>query len=134
MKENKYDDPGFFEAYGKMTRSRDGLEGAGEWPALKPLLPNFKGKRVLDLGCGYGWHCRYAAESGAVSVVGIDLSTKMLEKAQSLTTDHRIHYQNTAIEDLECSPESFDVVLSSLAIHYISDFAGLCRTVHKILS
>ena len=41
MKENKYDDPGFFEAYGKMTRSRDGLEGAGEWPALKPLLPNF---------------------------------------------------------------------------------------------
>jgi SAM-dependent methyltransferase len=134
MKENKYDNPSFFEAYGNMTRSQKGLDGAGEWHALKQLLPEFKGKRVLDLGCGYGWHCRYAAENGAVSVVGVDLSIKMLEKAQSLTTDQRIHYQNTAIEDLEFSPESFDVVLSSLAIHYISDFDGLCKNVHQILS
>ena len=134
MKENKYDDPGFFEAYGNMTRSLKGLEGAGEWHALKQILPDFKGKRVLDLGCGYGWHCRYAAENGAVSVVGIDLSTKMLEKARSLTTDQRIRYQNSAIEDLEFSPGSLDVVLSSLVIHYISDFDGLCRKVHRILS
>ena len=134
MKENKYDDPGFFEAYGNMIRSLKGLEGAGEWHALKKILPDFKGKRVLDLGCGYGWHCRYAAENGAVSVVGIDLSTKMLEKARSLTIDQRIRYQNSAIEDLEFSPGSFDVVLSSLAIHYISDFDGLCRKVHRILS
>jgi len=134
MKENKYDDPSFFEAYGNMTRSRKGLDGAGEWHALKQLLPNFKGKRVLDLGCGYGWHCRYAAENGAVSVVGIDLSTKMLEKAQSFTTDHRIHYQNTAIEDLEFSPERFDVVLSSLAIHYLADFDGLVKKIYQLLS
>ena len=134
MHENKYDDPSFFEAYGNMARSQKGLDDAGEWHALRQLLPDFKGKRVLDLGCGYGWHCRYAAENGAVSVVGIDLSTKMLEKAQSLTTDQRIRYQNTAIDDLEFSPESFDVVLSSLAIHYISDFDGLCKNVHQILS
>jgi SAM-dependent methyltransferase len=134
MKENKYDNPSFFDAYGNMIRSRKGLEGAGEWHALKQLLPDFKGKRVLDLGCGYGWHCRYAAENGAASVVGIDLSTKMLEKAQSLTSDPRIQYQNTAIEDFAFRPESFDVVLSSLAIHYISDFDGLCNKVHQILS
>jgi SAM-dependent methyltransferase len=134
MKENKYDHPSFFEAYSHMTRSQKGLEGAGEWHALKQLLPDFKGKRMLDLGCGYGWHCRYAAENGAVFVLGVDLSTKMLEKAQSLTTDQRIHYQNTAIEDLEFSPESFDIVLSSLALHYISDFDRLCSRVHRILS
>jgi SAM-dependent methyltransferase len=134
MSENKYDDPDFFEAYGKMIRSQKGLEGAGEWPALKQLLPDFNGKRVLDLGCGYGWHCRYATENGAVSVVGIDLSTKMLEKAQSFTTDRRIHYQNAAIEDLKFGPESFDIVLSSLAIHYVSNFDGLCRKIHRILS
>jgi SAM-dependent methyltransferase len=134
MKENIYDHPSFFEAYGNMMRSRKGLEGAGEWQALKRLLPDFKGKRVLDLGCGYGWHCRYAAENGAASVIGIDLSKKMLEKAQSLTTDQRIQYQNTAIEDFEYIPESFDVVLSSLAIHYISDFEELCRKVYAALS
>ena len=134
MKENKYDNPSFFEAYGNMTRSQKGLEGAGEWHALHELLPNFQGKRVLDLGCGYGWQCRYAIENGAVSVVGIDLSTKMLEKARSLTSDSRIQYQHTAIEDIEFSPESFDIVLSSLAIHYISDFDGLCKNVYQVLS
>lgn len=134
MKENKYDNPRFFEAYSNMTRSQKGLEGAGEWHTLKQLLPDFKGKRVLDLGCGYGWHCRYAAENGAVSVVGIDLSAKMLEKAQSMTTDPRIRYQNMAIEDLESGPETFDIVLSSLAIHYIADFEGLCQNVHQLLS
>jgi SAM-dependent methyltransferase len=58
----------------------------------------------------------------------------MLEKAQSLTSDPRIQYQNVAIEDFECSPESFDIVLSSLAIHYISDFDWLCKKVYKGLS
>jgi SAM-dependent methyltransferase len=134
MKENKYDNPGFFEAYGNMERSRKGLAAAGEWHALKKLLPDFKGKRVLDLGCGYGWHCRYAAENGAISVVGIDLSTKMLEKARSLTTDSRIHYQRSAIEDIDFEPGSFDLVLSSLAFHYISDFDSLCSKVHRILN
>ena len=32
MKENKYDDPQFFEQYSKMSRSVQGLEGAGERP------------------------------------------------------------------------------------------------------
>ena len=30
------------------------------------------GKPVLDLGCGYGWHCIYAAEHGAAAVTGMD--------------------------------------------------------------
>ena len=65
MKQNKYDDEAFFQKYGQMARSRQGLEGAGEWSELQKVLPDFAGKRVLDLGCGYGWHCRYAAENGA---------------------------------------------------------------------
>ena len=32
-----------------------GLAGAGEWETLRKLLPDFKDKRVLDLGCGYGY-------------------------------------------------------------------------------
>ena len=46
MKENKYDDAKFFDKYSKMTRSVNGLEGAGEWHALKKLLPSLKDKRV----------------------------------------------------------------------------------------
>mgnify|MGYP002317630958 CR=1 FL=1 len=73
MKENKYDDPIFFDKYSRMPRSKEGLDAAGEWHVLRRMLPPFEGKRVLDLGCGFGWHCRYAAEQGATSVVGVDL-------------------------------------------------------------
>ena len=65
MKKSPYDRERFFEKYSQMDRSRLGLAGAGEWESLEPLLPDFAGKRVLDLGCGYGWHCAYALEHGA---------------------------------------------------------------------
>ena len=63
MKENFYDNQPFFDKYSAMARSQKGLEGAGEWPTLKTMLPDFKNKVVLDLGCGYGWHCMYAIQN-----------------------------------------------------------------------
>jgi len=92
MSQNIYDKPVFFEGYAKLTRSVRGLDGAAEWPRLRSMLPEMKGLRVLDLGCGYGWFCRWAAEQGADSVRGLDLSTKMLERAHSLTTSAQSTY------------------------------------------
>lgn len=54
---NIYDNEEFFEEYAKMARSQKGLDGAGEWHQLKVMFPDLKEKTVLDLGCGYGWHC-----------------------------------------------------------------------------
>ena len=82
MKENKYDNSDFFSQYSQMSRSVEGLKGAGEWHVLQKMLPDFAGKRVLDLGCGFGWHCVYAIEHGATHVTGIDISEKMLEEAR----------------------------------------------------
>ena len=87
MKQNKYDDPEFFAAYSAMPRSVEGLDEAGEWPALKALMPPLEGTRVLDLGCGFGWHCRHVRAAGAASVVGVDLSEKMLARARAMTDD-----------------------------------------------
>ncbi|WP_027087463.1 class I SAM-dependent methyltransferase [Cohnella panacarvi] len=133
MKENKYDDHSFFEKYSQMNRSRKGLAGAGEWESLRKLLPDFKGKRVLDLGCGYGWHCIHAMEQGASSVVGVDLSRKMLEVAKSKTYFPQIRYECCAIEDVDYPEESFEVVLSSLAIHYVADYERLVRKIYRML-
>mgnify|MGYP002801179171 CR=1 FL=1 len=117
MKENKYDDAVFFQKYSEMSRSKYGLSGAGEWYALKKMMPDFTGKRVLDLGCGYGWHCAYAADNGAKSVLGIDISVKMLETAKHKNAREKIVYQRAAMEDLHFACSSFDCVISSLAFH-----------------
>lgn len=106
-----------------------GLAGAGEWHELKTVLPDFTGKRVLDLGCGYGWHCRYAAEHGAKTVLGIDTSAKMLAEAAMMTHDQPIVYQQMDMQAIDQLPGSFDVILSSLAIHYIADYAGLVQKI-----
>lgn len=134
MKENKYDDERFFSQYSQMARSTQGLKGAGEWHELKKLLPDFDGKRVLDLGCGFGWHCRYAVERGATFALGIDLSEKMLEKAREINTSPRIEYKRMAIEDFDFRPETFDVVISSLTFHYLESFDAVCDGVYRCLS
>ncbi len=119
MKENIYDQPEFFAAYSQMDRSRRGLEAAGEWETLAAMLPDCAGLDVLDLGCGYGWHCRYAAEHGARSVLGTDLSARMLAEARRRTNPSAITYRRAAMEDLECPDAAFDLVFSSLALHYV---------------
>ncbi len=133
MKQNKYDDPEFFAKYSMMRRSTSGLCAAGEWPALRAMLPNLHGKRVLDLGCGFGWHCRYAREQQAESVVGVDLSEKMLARAQEMTDDPAIEYRHMAIEDINFAAGEFDLVISSLALHYVERFDGVCQKVHRCL-
>lgn len=133
MRQNKYDDAAFFAKYREMPRSIGGLEAAGEWHELRAMLPDFQGKRVLDLGCGYGWHCRYAREMGAEAVLGIDISEKMLAQARRMTNDAGIEYRQQPIEEFDVAAESFDVVLSSLALHYVEDFAQVCRKVHDCL-
>lgn len=134
MKENKYDHPSFFDQYEKMLRSRIGLEGAGEWHVLKRMLPDFKDKKVLDLGCGFGWHCRYAMEHGAKSVTGIDLSEKMLAKAEEINNLEGIQYIRKALEDLDYPAGQFDMVISSLTLHYVESFDHLIRNIYQWLT
>ncbi len=133
MKQNAYDDELFFSQYSQMARSVEGLDAAGEWKDLRALLPDFGGKRVLDLGCGFGWHCRYAAEAGAASVLGIDLSEKMLDKARAMTDAPHVTYRQMAFEDLDVAENSFDVAISSLALHYTPDFAAICALLHRAI-
>ena len=134
MKQNKYDDDNFFNQYKLMDRSQKGLEGAGEWHAFKEMFPDFGGKRVLDLGCGFGWHCQYAIEQGAKSAIGIDISEKMLNEAAAKSQSEAVEYRCMPIEDIDFANDSFDIVISSLAFHYIESFADICSKVSKCLT
>ena len=137
MAQNIYDDAAFFEAYAGLRRSQHGLSAAPEWPTVQSLLPELDGARVVDLGCGYGWFCRWAAERGAAAVSGHDLSQRMLDRATELTagSGHAglIAYERSDLERLSLPPESADLVYSSLALHYLPDIGALCRAVARAL-
>jgi SAM-dependent methyltransferase len=132
--QNIYDDPAFFAGYSALRRSREGLAGALEWSALRPMLPELSGLRVLDLGCGFGWFCRWARSKGAASVVGVDVSENMLTQAIRRTTDEAIRYERSDLESFTPSTDAFDLVWSSLALHYLVDVAGLLARVHDALT
>lgn len=133
MRKSKYDDKKFFDKYCEMDRSLYGLKGAGEWETFEKMMPDFHNKRVLDLGCGFGWHCKYAVEHGADEVIGIDLSQRMLDNAEKINSDKSIKYINSSIEEFKYQKNNFDIVISSLALHYVEDFAKVCQNVYAML-
>lgn len=130
---NEYEDEAFFQQYAQMSRSREGVSAAGEWHQLKPLFPPLEGKAVLDLGCGYGWHCKFAVEQGARQVLGIDLSQKMVEEAKRRNDGEGILYRVSGIEEYEYPEAAWDCVVSNLALHYIEDLNAIFGKVHRTL-
>lgn len=134
MNNNHYDNEVFFQQYAKMPRSQGGLAAAGEWHQLAPLFPPLEGKRVLDLGCGYGWHCRYAAQQGAAEVLGIDLSEKMIAEARQRNPAPQITYQVCGIDDYDYPPQAWDCVVSNLALHYLEDLDTVFEKVYRTLT
>lgn len=133
MAQNIYDDPEFFAGYSQLPRQVHGLDGAPEWPAIRAMLPALTGKRVADLGCGFGWTSRWMREQGAASVLGLDLSQNMIERARTDTFDPAIDYRIADIEALELPEAMFDLVFSALTFHYVRDFGRLIHTIHAAL-
>jgi len=132
-KQNIYDNEVFFEGYKELRDSEINANNLFEIPALFSLLPDLKGKQILDLGCGFGEHCVKFVELGAEKVVGIDISQKMLEIAEKENNNPKISYLNMAMEDIDGLNEKFDIVVSSLAMHYIEDYFGVAKNVYNLL-
>lgn len=128
-----YDEKSFFEAYGKMARSEHGLAAAGEWHQLKQLLPDMGGMDILDLGCGYGWHCRYASDNGARSILGIDQSVNMIARARSINSAPNIGYRVCSIAEFGFPENAYDLVISNLVLHYIGDLDEVYKRVRRTL-
>ena len=103
MRQNIYDDEAFFQGYAELRASPGNLNDLVEQPALLPLLG------------------------------GADISEKMLTVAREQNAHPAIEYVRAAIEDLSFAPETFDIVVSSFAVHYVSDYAALAAAVSRWL-
>ena len=132
--QNIYDDPRFFAGYATLERFGAGWERAMELPDFLGLLPGLSGRRVLDLGCGAGQLTLHLARSGASEVLGIDVSERMLGLARTERAHPRVTYLRQSMEETDFPPARFDLVVSSLAFHYVRDYRGLVGRIGRWLA
>ena len=134
-KTSVYDKENFFELYQKLRANPISLNEIVEKPTMLSLLPDLKGKKLLDLGCGTGGHLQLYLERGADKVIGTDLSEKMLKQAEKDLQkcgqfSGRFSLYQLPMEKLAELPESdFDIITSSFAFHYIEDFLALLASI-----
>lgn len=86
------------------------------------VLPFVKDAKVLDLACGTGFYARSFLDWGASSVVGVDISSAMLEQAKAMSQDNTKN--NITFLEADCSKPfvfpggPFDIVFGAWLINY----------------
>src|SRR5687767_9341966 len=98
-----------------------------ERPAIRALVPDLTGGRVLDAGCGAGINLTWLLERGAGNVIGVDVSPKMIALAQR---DLKVGNISLRVADLGLpldflSDASLELIFSSLVIHYVENVEKL---------
>lgn len=134
MKQNIYDNEIFYRSYVRLRETSTGLNDVLEIPAFRTLLPeNLNHLKILDLGCGFGEASNWYVSQGAKRVVGVDISAKMISRAKQLYQHEKIEYLCLPIEDINFSQDEFDLVVSSLAFHYLADFKNVLARINRCL-
>lgn len=135
MGQNIYDDEIFYKGYYELRNLKKGVNANDliEIPNFRKLVPNVTGKRILDLGCGYGENSKCFKELGASYVLGIDISNHMIDEAVNKNSAQGVCYKVMSMEDISDINEKFDIVISSLAFHYVENFKKLIRDINNLL-
>jgi len=105
-----------------------------EEPAFFSEMGDIEDKRVLDLGCGDAAFADRVIDSGGRSYVGVDGSAAMIDEARRHIEHPRVSLVCERIEDYRVAPDSFDLVTSRMALHYINDLDSILLNVRKFLS
>ena len=136
MKQNIYDNENFFNQYEEMRTEEKGKNANDliEIPNFRKLMPEVKNKSILDLGCGYGENDKYYKNLGASYVLGTDISEKMIGKAIEENSQDGVEFEVLAMEDISRIDRKFDIIISSLAFHYIKDFQKLIKDCYDLLN
>lgn len=104
-----------------------------ERPATLSLLPDVKGKRVLDAGCGPGLYTRELLDRGA-EVVAADVTPAMVEIAQQrIGTGAEFHVADFSRPLTFAEDASFDVVVCPLMLDYIEDWDPVFAELFRVL-
>jgi malonyl-CoA O-methyltransferase len=98
-----------------------------EQRAMLDLWPQVSGRRALDLACGSGRYSRLLAQSQAAQIVAMDFCVPMLRQ---VSTADRVC---GSMMHLPFAGESFDVVISGLALGHASNVHAWMAEVARVL-
>jgi tRNA (cmo5U34)-methyltransferase len=94
-------------------------------------------KQILDLGCGTGNLTAAALQHfPEADIHALDLSAEILNQCRErFAANPNIHYHQQDFSKLDFADESFDLIISSIAIHHIVDDekAKLYSKLHRLL-
>ncbi|GAB2552620.1 ubiquinone/menaquinone biosynthesis C-methylase UbiE [Gracilibacillus alcaliphilus] len=104
-----------------------------ERPAMMAALPaELQGKKVLDAGCAAGWYAAQLLLRGA-EVTEIDVSPKMVKAAAQRVEGAATVLCHDLAESLPFADDSFDVIVSSLTLHYLRDWDATFQEFNRVL-
>lgn len=122
----------FAEQYARVNET-NAYNAYYERPGILSLLPELAGKRVLDAGCGPGLHAAWMIERGAL-VTAVDASPQMIDIVQRRLGERVVTHTADLGRPLNFLDDTtFDVVLSSLTLHYIRDLSVPIGEFSRIL-
>lgn len=119
MPENDYD--AFAAAY-DADNENNAWNAYYERPAILSMVGDVTGLRVLDAGCGGGAHAAALLDRGVI-LTGIDSSAGLLEIAQRRLEGRARLLVADLNEPMPFDDGSFDLILASLVMHYLPDWA-----------
>jgi SAM-dependent methyltransferase len=111
-----------------------------ERPAMLDALPPVDGLRILEAGCGGGWHTEELLARGA-RVTGIDASAPMLNHArrriaargEDASSRAEFHVADLAHPLAFSGDASYDGIVSGLVMHYLRDWSTPMREFRRVL-
>lgn len=133
MKQNIYDNALFFKGYEEIRKRKFNYNNLLERPNFLALMPDIRGKILLDLGCGKGEFANDCVINGAQHVDAVDISGNMIKAAKERFRSDRIHLQQIPIEDILLQESYYHLITSALALHYVADFEGVTKKVSRAL-
>ena len=133
-KQNIYDKKEFFDGYQNMRGQQINANNLIEKPQMIEMLPNdVSGMSILDLGCGSGGLSKLLSDAGAKYVLGTDISKNMISEANKTDIKGKLEFKVMAMEEIDQIHKKFDMVVSSLAFHYVKDFEKLAKDISNLL-
>lgn len=100
---------------------------------FRNYLADFKGRAILEVGCGNGWFSNFIAQSGDFEVVAQDVNVTELKQAAHLFSNSTIQWVFT--EDLSLfSKAAFDLIVFNASIQYFPNISALMRNILPLLT